>query len=255
MTLGDIVDAAIRLYRMHWRALMGFVAILVVPLQFVDEYLRRNYQHVNYGTTAGQAQLGRAFAIGLVVSLFGLLIVQPLINGGSAFAVGSFHLGRTPNAGDVLEGALPFLGSVLLVIVLYTLVVLGGLILVILPGVYFLVRFHFGVPAVVLEKERGRDALRRSWRLTQGAFWRLFGILLVTGILAGIVAAVFAVPAALAADHSGTSGWVIRAVGGSVGGVLTTPFTQTVVMLLYFDLRVRKEGLTLDRLQWEVGSP
>ena len=36
--------------------------------------------------------------------------------------------------------------------------------------------------------------------------------------------------------------------------VLTMPFSQMVNVLLYFDLRVRKEGLTLDRLHWEAGA-
>jgi len=34
-------------------------------------------------------------------------------------------------------------------------------------------------------------------------------------------------------------------VGGTVGSVLTTPYSAAVVTLLYFDLRVRKEGLDL----------
>src|SRR2546422_988067 len=50
MRLGEVVDAAVGLYRMHWRALLGFVAILVVPVQFLEQYLTRNYRHYVFGT-------------------------------------------------------------------------------------------------------------------------------------------------------------------------------------------------------------
>ena len=75
--------------------------------------------------------------------------------------------------------------------------------------------------------------------------------------MAGIVGAVIGIPFALAADHAGSSiAWVIRAIGGSLGSVLTTPFSLLALILLYFDLRVRKEGLTLERLSHEVtGGP
>jgi hypothetical protein len=48
--------------------------------------------------------------------------------------------------------------------------------------------------------------------------------------------------------------WWIRGIGLAIGPLVATPFTQIVTVLLYLDLRVRKEGLTLDRLHSEAGS-
>ena len=96
--------------------------------------------------------------------------------------------------------------------------------------------------------------MRRSWRLTDGNFWRVFGVVLLTAILVAITSAIITIPTDLSTLNTGSSGWFIRAVGGSVAAVLTTPFSQLVTLLLYLDLRVRKEGLTLERLHWEVGS-
>jgi Membrane domain of glycerophosphoryl diester phosphodiesterase len=255
LTLSDVLERALRLYRLHWKALMGFVGILVVPVQFLDAYLNRNFQHDLFiGTQTAQADNGNAALIALVISAITLFVVQPLVNGGLARAVASVHLGRTPSAGEILDGALPLLGPVILVMILYALAVIGGLLLFVVPGVFFAIKFLFAVPAVVLEKERGSEAMRRSWRLTDGNFWRVFGIVLLTAILVAITSAIITVPTVLATLNTGSSGWFIRAVGGSVAAVLTTPFSQLVTLLLYLDLRVRKEGLTLERLQWEVGS-
>ena len=43
------------------------------------------------------------------------------------------------------------------------------------------------------------------------------------------------------------------AVGGTVGAMITTPYSAAVVALLYFDLRVRKEGLDLQLLAHDAG--
>jgi len=257
LTLADILDRGFNLYRMHWRSLVGFVAILIVPLDLVEQYLTRNFPHYTYGQLGQQpspSQNTNLAIISLVFAAISFFFVQPLIQGGLARAVARFHLGEQPTVGDIAEGGLPLIGPVVWVIFLYTLVVLGGLIALIIPGIFFAIRFSFGVPGVVLDKLRGTEALRRSWRLTEGNFWRVLGIGLVAGLLTGVAAAVIAVPAALIADQMGVSGWFVRAIGLSIATVLTMPFSQMVNVLLYFDLRVRKEGLTLDRLHWEAGA-
>ena len=90
--------------------------------------------------------------ISLVFAAISFFFVQPLIQGGLARAVARFHLGEQPTVGDIAEGGLPFIGPVVWVIFLYTLVVLGGLIALIIPGIFFAIRFSFGVPAVVLDE-------------------------------------------------------------------------------------------------------
>jgi glycerophosphoryl diester phosphodiesterase family protein len=212
------------------------------------------FQHNLFiGTKASQTD-NNAALIALAISGITLFVVQPLVTGGLTRAVASFHLGRTPSAGDILDGALPVLGPVLLVMILYALVVIGGFFLLVIPGIFFAIKFQFAVPTVVLEKERGTYAMGRSWRLTDGNFWRVLGIILLTAIMVAIVAVIITLPTVLSTLNMGTSGWVIRAVGGSVAAVLTTPFSQLVTVLLYLDLRARKEGLTLDRLHSEAGS-
>ena len=53
--------------------------------------------------------------------------------------------------------------------------------------------------------------------------------------------------------HAGPSSWPVRAIGTSIATVLTQPFSQLVAVLLYFDLRVRKEGFDLEILAKQLG--
>ena len=253
MKFTDILDTAFNLYRLHWRSLMGLVALLLVPLQFLQEFLTRNYRHAAFlGTRVGENQASRVALIGLAVLGLSLFIVQPLLVGAITRAVAGFHLGETPTAGDVLEKGLPLLGPVLVVILLYTLAVVIGFILLVVPGLILFVRLLFGPSIVVVEGLRGRKALRRSWALTKGNGWRVFGIMIVAGLVAAVVGGVIGAIGEAIASNAGTAAWFVRAVAGSVGAVVTTPFSQMVTVLLYFDLRVRHDGLSLDRLRTDL---
>jgi hypothetical protein len=57
---------------------------------------------------------------------------------------------------------------------LFGLVVVIGLLLLVVPGIYLLVRLFLIEPIVVQERVSGLTAFRRSFTLTEGRFWVLF---------------------------------------------------------------------------------
>lgn len=103
-------------------------------------------------------------------------------------------------------------------------------------------------------------ALRRSWQLVKGKFWRVFGILLFGGLVVNIIgyALQFGVSALVItvgawADLSDSTGAVVvTIVLGVAAGIATLmtliaslAFMSAVQALIYLDLRVRREGLDL----------
>jgi hypothetical protein len=113
-------------------------------------------------------------------------------------------------------------------------------------------------PAVVLERLGPWAAVKRSWRLTRRSFWRLFGIFLLTLIIVIIATIVVQIPFNFMANAAGggagifgataTTGEaavIISAIGGIVGATITRPISAGVTVLLYVDLRMRREGLDL----------
>lgn len=111
------------------------------------------------------------------------------------------------------------------------------------------------VPVVIVVERLGiRAAVRRSFTLVKGAFWRTLGILLLTGFLASIVSNVLATPFSFAGalglgllESNPTLAGIVYAaavsLGSTVGLVLAVPFLAAVVALLYIDRRIRLEGL------------
>src|SRR6516162_9175750 len=101
------------------------------------------------------------------------------------------------------------------------------------------------------------QALARSWRLVRGSFWRVLGITVLAGVIVLVTAGVLQIPFGLFAAMAGggnsllpsTGGNVasilISAVGGVVAGAVARPISAGVAVLLYVDLRMRREGLDL----------
>ena len=136
------------------------------------------------------------------------------------------------------------------------LAVLGGIAAIVLT-IWFAIMFRMAGPAVVLEREGPARALARSWRLVRGSFWRVLGITLLASLIVVVTAGVLQIPfglfAALAGGGSSllpstggsVAGILISAVGGVVAGAVARPISAGVAVLLYVDLRMRREGLDL----------
>lgn len=130
-------------------------------------------------------------------------------------------------------------------------------------GAWLWVKLGFVPAALVLERASIRTSMARSWRLTGGAFWRIFGIRLLvivmisvaTQIVAAPIRMLFSLGGAILSPNGAAAGAVtssvvlslvvtqgITAVVSAVGLVVSTATTS----LLYLDQRIRLEGLDLD---------
>ncbi len=120
------------------------------------------------------------------------------------------------------------------------LAIVGGVILLIIPGVLFFVWFVLAIPVVVLERVAYRDALRRSRELSRGHGWRILGAFLVYLLIIFVVFFVIGIFAGVA----GLSQQEITVLV-NIGSILLNPVGVIFPVLLYYDIRVRKEGLKL----------
>ncbi len=118
--------------------------------------------------------------------------------------------------------------------------------------VWLMLSLALALQAVVLEHADPRTALRRSIRLIRGSWWRVFGILLLVGSILGIVSDIINLPLQILADvltkhalHPPTGAVIAGAAGNVLAAAIAVPVTAGVFVLLYIDLRMRKEGLDL----------
>lgn len=123
------------------------------------------------------------------------------------------------------------------------------------------------VPSVLMmERLPLRTAIARSWRLTDGYFWRTFGILALVLVIVNVATNIVAQPVAFIAgiifgvanplsDMQTTyvglgvvylATLVVTLIAGAIGLVVQS----AAAALVYIDLRMRKEGLDVELVRF-----
>jgi hypothetical protein len=310
MSIGDMLDAAFRLYRQHFLTFIGIVALLQVPmaiLQFLVQYTYGNTALTNWlrftsrlpTTRPAQnpldlfpfGELLTIIALSLVMAAVQFLLIRNLITGALANAIARSYTGQPisilgaynfgPRRLLALIGAslVTFLiglvltavilgcsaGSIAalfasgnrntgaLAAVLVILVMFGLFVVLGLAALVFYARLLVTTQAIVLEGQGALAGLARSWRLVAGSFWRTLGILVLMGVLSYIIAALPATVVSFALTISSGNALdnlvrnqIITTLLAQLGQIVVLPLQLAIYTLLYYDLRIRKEGYDIE---------
>ncbi|MDQ6713167.1 MAG: glycerophosphoryl diester phosphodiesterase membrane domain-containing protein [Candidatus Dormibacteraeota bacterium] len=274
MPLPELLDELFRLYRRHFSLIIGVALLVALPglvwslATGIYKLNSASYASL-FTTTPGAAPsfnsqqlstLVGAIALGVI----GGILFLPVSVGAVYRAVTEVALGRPATIPSVLRETLARYLKLLGLFAIAALLVLGwfiaeiiGAVLLVLPAiavfcaaVYFYVRWSLSVAAMMAEEIGPIRGMGRSWNLVKGQWWRTVGILLIVGILQGIISyglgILFTLIAALVT--SGDLQAAVVQILGTLVSAVVSPITTIAVVLLYFDLRVRKEGLDLDQL-------
>jgi Membrane domain of glycerophosphoryl diester phosphodiesterase len=292
LSLGDIFNGTVTLARRNPAATFGLTAILMTVYGIAAALLQRLYtsRFESYQTTVQNGQPSThqldsflGVAVPAIVALLVLaLVIQAALTGLLSNVMGRGLLGRKVRLSQAWQAGRP--GAVLAATVLLLLLgiavpvpvvaavvvlaalhlapvaaalgIIGGLGVIVLE-VLLVTRLSLTLPAVVLERISPAAGIRRSWQLSHGSFWRLFGIQALTGIVVEVASYVLTIPfLVIAAVISGSSvlsaaasasvgALIVTAVGSIVAATVTRPVSAGVSVLLYADLRMRREGLDL----------
>jgi hypothetical protein len=247
MGVGEILSAAFRLYQRQWRTLLAIAAVVVVPITLLQYLVGNQVRSQSQVTGSGVVVSTPSWAVGIsgLVAVLAGVLMYLVLTGAITRAVAAEVAGEDPGLEQSYRFGFHRLGSVLVVSVLVGLAILGGLILLVIPGIYIGVRLCVSVEALVVEGRRGTQAMSRSWGLVGGHWWHAFGTLVVAGLLTGLVNTLITSP-------FGATSWVAQAVVAAVATTVTLPYGALVGVLLYLDLRARKETLTLETLRTDL---
>ena len=242
LTVGEILDTSFSLYRRHFAAL-ATVALVCTGIPLV----LRMFLEASGGFLVNLS-LGALYALSLVV-------LNLVATAATVFIVSESYLGRPLSAWEALQRATPYMGRILVCSLLMAIAVGLGFLLLLIPGVILAVGLALAIPAVVLEpRTSASGALSRSWELTRGARWRLFGlgitllVLLYVPVVA--ITGLFALllPESAGMFSGGSLGMVMAIAVGGLVQMFIYPLFYCVLTVTYYDLRVRKEGFDLELL-------
>ena len=266
MGFTEILDGMFSLYLKHFRLFFGIVAVYVVLGLVIDQISALLITSDTVSSTS-VAVLVFTFVWDIVVSLF--------VGIGLAYVGAQLYLGRTVTRDAAFGQASQCFLRYFAVAFLWALPVVGLAVTVIgIPlAIYFAVRWGlYGLP-VILEGSSGWNALTRSADLVKGSWTRVFGIVLVIYLIIfmmafilqgafGYILTTMGVPEIeeattpleifrqLLIPASNEIGWFAYTIRSFVQlciSALVMPIEHLGFTLLYFDLRIRKEGFGTER--------
>ncbi len=254
LSIGEILDVAFKLYFRHWKTFMAIVALIAIPAAALTGLI--------IASTIDFASKGKLYYVdnsaqtsGVIVILVVALVALLLITACAFRAVSQAYLGHRPSLGESIRFALPRLFSLLWIFILAGLGTVIGFLLLVIPGVYLLVAWFAVVPVLLVEGAKGSRALGRSRELVKGRWWSTFGVLLVLGILISVTSAIGQqVASALLSSSSSVATIVtVTQVVDALTRIVTEPIAVAGVVVLYFDLRVRREGFDVSLMIDQLG--
>jgi hypothetical protein len=229
------------------------VAVVVVPLSFISALFTgvvfAGTKHTVVVIDRQVVVTDRSFGLfvaGALVTAIISVIISAALQAAILRAAAQATIGDPVDPEESYRFGFKRLGSVILVSLLVGLAIAGGFILLIIPGIIFLVMLSVSIPVLIVENRRGTEAMGRSWNLVKGHFWHAFGVILVAAIIAGVISSII--------SAIGGDAWFMQWIFSSIGAILTAPFTALVSVLLYLDLRARSEALTADTLRAELAA-
>ncbi|HEV2074792.1 MAG TPA: hypothetical protein VGR10_00975, partial [Thermoleophilaceae bacterium] len=266
LNFGEVLDVSLNVVVKNLKPLLAAVAVVVVPVQilstvvllstvpdlFFDPAAAEDPESLALDAGQTAAAIG-GFTVTIVFGLVGTVLAT-----GACFkAISDAYLGEPPSWRESLHFALRRLRQLLWVTLLYGVLTTLAVVLLVVPAVYLWVAWAVAIPAVLVEDVRGRRALGRSFRLIRGRWWASFGILLIGFLIAAVVQVVVGLAfglVTLLAPESLLVNVLGNGIGTALAAVLATPIQAAFIAILYFDLRVRKEGFDLLQLAERIGA-
>ena len=269
LSIGEILDASVKVYKRNARTLIGLAAVVVVPVQLISMAILLNTvgngdevpgtfpkfsglgsTHTVHPIHTG-ASVGSTFAVDILGGLANLLVTAACVK-----AVSDTYLDQPTSIRASLRFVTRRLGALVWMDILLGIGLALAFVALIVPGIWLYVAWAVAIPALLIEGKRGTEALGRSRRLVHDRWWPTAGVLLVVALLIGIVGGAFSgalLAFLLSGGHSAATKVILSRFTGGAAAILTRPLQAVVVTILYYDLRVRHEGYDVELLAGQLG--
>jgi Membrane domain of glycerophosphoryl diester phosphodiesterase len=220
-----------------------------------EAYLgRKSTISAAYRSVRGKIWRLFGLALNIMLRLAGIAILVTFVVGG----VGVLLISATALATRAVAAGMPpaVIGFV------FGVMALALYVLILATMVYLALRYAVAIPALALENLGVLASIRRSVRLTKGRRGHVFVAMLLAFIISLVGTMVFYMPfyiptmVMMIRDHSVPT-WLslLSAVSAALGSCATSPVFMIVLVLCYYDTRVRKEAFDLQFMMASLDRP
>ena len=236
-TVGDIIKDSFRIYFGNFWVLFMINALVSVPFQTLH----------NAGQFSGEPEL---MAVGIFLSLFAALFAFSA----TTIAVSDICLGNKPSIALSYSRVGEIFGKLIVTYVFLIIVYAVGLVLLVVPFFIFLAWYYIVLSVFVLEKPKVLEGFKRSRTLGKEFYLRNIFAAFLTYIIAlvytyavGFAIGIFLGLGGIEIHLLNEVTWIVAFIV-SVVDLAVMPVVGVAIVLIYYDMRVRKEAFDSEGL-------
>ena len=250
-SIGHTLDAGFKLYYVSFKRVLALsiLASLSVAVPALAAVLAAPM-------FAGVDQApGNAFIAAIVIGVLVAVTFYLWFYLAAMCRIGGIAYGQNLSLGACLGTGLRRLIPVILASLLYGLAMMGGFMLLVIPGLILSMSMMFFALCIVLEGDGILESLRHSHRLVWGNWWRTAIIGTVVFVVYYVIYLAIEIPFAVVdqilfdSEVGGLPGLgqaVLSMFGSILSTVITFPLMTSVFVAIFHDLKLRKEGHDLE---------
>jgi len=280
MSIREILARSYRLYRRDFTKLLGIVLLLKGPYLIIAYIISKisvpllaGWMPIGEQNAANFEYIGGIFIVEFLELIF-IPFISPITIAAVTIFISERALGKeisiTESYKGALKRAIPLFGTVFITGLLVSSVFIvalpilmsgsgsqiASMLMIAAPALSAIlwVWFAFVPQIVAIEGEGGFGALKRSKHLISGYFRK--GAILIPVVLIAMLLATwtFSFGFSQLLFFLGDNGALLGKGFSNIVSVLLEPFRLIIIPLLYFDIRVRKEGFDRELLKNELES-
>ncbi|MCG6970643.1 MAG: hypothetical protein LJE85_12825 [Gammaproteobacteria bacterium] len=254
-SIGKVLDDGFKFYLSNVVKILplSFLAVVTPVIVFilflgVDTYFGLSSGQLDLATT-DFSQLAASFGLSVVIAMILAVIFYAAMFYKLTGEAQQRSIGMGGSLGLGLRAAIPLL----ITGILYSLAVGLGMVLLVIPGIILMVSLVLYMPAFTMDNAGIIGSLKKSHDLVWGNWWRTLLILSVPVIILIVIMGGFGAVIAAFIGYSVTQGeadilqyQIMLEVAQYAVNVFLAPLFPALMIILYNDLKLRKEGADLD---------
>lgn len=250
-SIGNTLDAGFKLYAVSFKRVLGMAILSILSVAVPVIAMVLGIAAFAGGGQEPDVALFVAVGVGALIALtFYLWFYLAAI-----CRIGGIAYGQSFGFGACMSMSGRRLLAVIAGWFLYGLAMMGGFVLLIIPGIYLSVSLSMFTLCIILEGDGVIDSLRHSFRLIWGNWWRTAIVGTVVLIIYYVVSLAIEIPFMVLqsmlfetelGEQPGLAESLLSMVGSFLSAIVTFPLMIAAVIALFHDLKLRKEGHDLE---------
>lgn len=281
MSVGQIIDNALRIYKLRFLRFVTITAVVHVPIMLISiifaAILQQNVwsgstyssevispeKQYHYSETVTREKehtfpnpmpqfSPHVLIAGSIIAILFYIIGYVLCQAALTNCVSEYYMGRDISVKAAYQRVLPQFMTLIIAGILVMLIIMFGFILLIVPGIIFMFWYALTTPSIIVEQLSATEGMQRSKFLTSGNLGKIFGVSFIIFVITIVIAMPISICGNILIAPIFSQNTIMHVIAQEftelIANILITPVGAITYILLYYDLRIRKEGFDLEML-------